>query len=854
MATPPFGGILEAAIKEDAQGATQQLASGIEIAPRFFCCISGLAGGPLYPTGIYKDPIAVLSLSIRQACTGQAVTANYSRSWSPSSTIATWAITWGDGQASGGAWPGVGSVAHPLGGYVLAGTYIVTLTVTDLIGATGEDTMEIEILDCAGVLPPVVVGGPFKVFAGCGASGVWYSEDGALTWVQRSGAGFTNGRVYDLKVNPATIGTPNKEMWAATEYGLFKTIDTGLSWVRISLPIPDDYVGAVAFVPVASITIDTVDSQRVFVLGHDTIGGTDYVWLFRTEDGGIFWEYVNIGVPGWQAMAAGVNGTPRTIFIDTDGTPLVGCNTCWIATGCEAFNRALQFAGGAWGFYGIGIDNTVEKYVRTPAGVLWACGQMDDTCGVLASGVIRQVAGAWQNVPGHAFNHAASFSQYAIDMWWDPVRNRLWVVGDSDAAWSLVGYYDGVGWTNTPGGGIGDAPGTGEGQAVVTDSLGNAYVGGNFDFCNGGALQCNNIAKFDLVTGWETLGTDAIGATGQVRALALDADGTWLYIGGTFTGFGGVTVNRFCRYNTGTGAIEACGTGFDASVRSITILDNGTIFVGGGFTTDGDGNAAASVAMYDPIAKQWWPLGTGMSGPVDDTDYDPDTGVLYAVGPFVLADGGVVNYVAQWVIEQATLPINGRAHLLDVDTSGLFVYIGVLDAAGFPAILRVSTELGGLRNLYQPAAGTYGGVRRDPLASSNCWFFGDFGAATKVIHSEIWGSTLTDVTDAGWGAGELVRPVLPSVAAPFDVIAILNTADDAWRSWDYAANWAKQNDTNFPCETAERDFLDDEYVFIGRRGAGAAHLQLSVGGGVGWFERSTGITPNAPITAIQIVE
>jgi hypothetical protein len=66
--------------------------------------------------------------------------------------------------------------------------------------------------------------------------------------------------------------------------------------------------------------------------------------------------------------------------------------------------------------------------------------------------------------------------------------------------------------------------------------------------------------------------------------------------------------------------------------------------------------------------------------------------------------------------------------------------------------------------------------------------------------------------------------------------------------------WTKQDDTNFPANTAERDFIDHEYVFNGRRNAGAAHLQLSVGGGVGWFERSIGITANAPITAIQIVE
>jgi hypothetical protein len=847
VATPPFGAVLEAAIKEEAQGARQQLASGINIEPRFFCCTSGLGDSPWFPTGIYKDPVAVVTLSTRQACTGDAITADYSLSWSPSSTIATWSITWGDGQVSAGAWPGAGSVAHPLGGYVLAGTYIVTLTVTDLLGATGQDTMEITILACAGPLPPVAppaAAAPFIVFAACGASGVWYSDDGGLTWLQRSGALFTNGLVYDLKVNPATIPTANKELWAATEFGLFKTVNSGLSWAWKQLPRPPEY-GALssAVVPVAAITIDTVDPERVFVLGHDNLGGTDYVWLFLTEDGGDSWRSVSIGVPGWEAMAAGLNGDSVGIFIDTDGTPLVGCNTCFIATGCEAINRSIQFTGGAWAAFGVGIDVTVAHYLRDPGGTLWACGQMDDTCGVRATGVIRQVAGAWTDVPGHGFAHADSFSQSADDFEWDTWNNRLYVVGQSDTLWAHFEYWNGAVWTQIPGGGIGDAAGTGDADCLAVDASGRVYVGGNFDFANGGATACGNIARFNpAANNWTALG---VGGNGRVRALALDDDGIWLYIGGSFTTFNGLTVNRFCRYNTGTGDVEQLGTGIDASVYTIEVVET-IVYIGGSFTTDGIGNAANRVATYDTVTQTWGTLGTGMDDIVRDLEYDTDTGILYATGDFLNADGGAVNQVARWVAGQATVPVNGRAHLLDVDSSGQYVYIGLLNASGFPAIVRVSTQLAGLTTLYNPGAGSYGGVRRDPFHSSVVWIFGNFGAASKAIYGQNWGATLTDITDGGWGAGELVRPILPSTSQVLDLVAILNTAQDSVRSWDGGVTWTKQDDTNFPANTAERDFIDHEYVFV--------HLQLSVGGGVGWFERSTGITANAPITAIQIVE
>ena len=172
MATAPFGPVLEAALKTSIQGGTFTMNSGPVVNPRFFCCLSGTT------VGVPKDPVAMLIPTATVICTATAISVDYSQSWSPSSTINSWSVAWGDGQVSAGAWPGAGTVAHPLGGYVLPGTYTITLTTTDLLGATGLDTVQITVLDCA-VVPP---GAMAMMYAGCGSSGVWYTDSGGLNW------------------------------------------------------------------------------------------------------------------------------------------------------------------------------------------------------------------------------------------------------------------------------------------------------------------------------------------------------------------------------------------------------------------------------------------------------------------------------------------------------------------------------------------------------------------------------------------------------------------------------------------------------------------------------------------------
>jgi hypothetical protein len=167
-----------------------------------------------------------------------------------------------------------------LGGYVLPGTYKVVLTVVDMLGARGTDTQEIEAIDCD-------TGPDLELYGSCGASGVWHSVDAGVSWDDVSTETLLDTEVYDLKVNPFTIGTDHLELWAASELGLYKTIDAAGSWAKVILPSPDG-----GLIPVVrSIVCSTVDPSEIYALADRVTGG---VWLYRTIDSGLTWTHVQL--------------------------------------------------------------------------------------------------------------------------------------------------------------------------------------------------------------------------------------------------------------------------------------------------------------------------------------------------------------------------------------------------------------------------------------------------------------------------------------------------------------------------------------------------------------------------------
>jgi len=95
--------------------------------------------------------------------------------------------------------------------------------------------------------------------------------------------------------------------------------------------------------------------------------------------------------------------------------------------------------------------------------------------------------------------------------------------------------------------------------------------------------------------GWKTING---GMNGPVFALAIAPDGT-LYVGGSFTTAGGFTVNHVAKWsNTSWSPVE---TGMDDTVLSLAVAPDGTLYAGGYFTTAG-GTTAIRIAKWNRMA------------------------------------------------------------------------------------------------------------------------------------------------------------------------------------------------------------------------------------------------------------
>lgn len=233
--------------------------------------------------------------------------------------------------------------------------------------------------------------------------------------------------------------------------------------------------------------------------------------------------------------------------------------------------------------------------------------------------------------------------------------------------------------------------------AVAPD--GTVYVGG--EFSTAGGVSAEGIAKWNGTT-WSALG---VGLRGGVSALAIAPDGTlyaagdvvraadgsadigvvkwngttWsslefknnakkdytqskyitaltvapdgtLYVGGEFTTAGGVSANHIAKWSGNTWS--SLGTGMNANkdsglpVFALAVASDGTLYAGGNFHTAGGVNAN-NIAKWNGTV--WSSVGSGMDtkGGVSALAVAPD-GCLYAGGGFVTAGGVKANCVARW--------------------------------------------------------------------------------------------------------------------------------------------------------------------------------------------------------------
>ena len=814
--TAPFGPVLEAALKENVQGGRLCAYKGVQVHPQFYCCLSGTS------VGVAKDPVAMLFLSADRVCIGDAITADYSNSWSPSSTLATYSIDWGDGNVSGAAWPGAGTVAHPGGGYALAVTYTVTLTVTDLLGATGIAQVQVEVIDCT--LAEI------DVFAGCGDSGPWKSEVGGISWSDVSYGVLSGVRIHDIKANWFTIGTESVEVWAATEDGVY-TSTAGSVWARKALSLPGAY--SVEPVPV-SIVCSKYDPLEVYVLATS---GAGVSWLYRTVDAGETWTYVAVGPMGLgEPDGGGVNNDVNAMYWDASTDRMYVGGWCWFPTGTYAFNRAGYWQDDVWDSVGEGVDSIVKAIAKDNTGGIWWGGSFSNVDGFASNKCARWTGVLWQDrsLAGWG-NDVLALEMYGPYMYVAGQNNLETVCRWRGGAWEIIG------------------PSNGHGYALHAAGS-RLYCGGTFSTMDGDTV--NYIAKWNGVD-WDEL---AGGVSTTVLAVASSEDNLEIYVGGLFaaagTGGGAITAHHFAVFDEVTNSWSSLSIGdeeLNGNVYAIAVSEADDVYIGGSFTATTGGTTLNRIARWDRATDTWVPVGSGFNGTVRSLEFDED-GILWVGGSFTQdGDGNAVLYIAQLTAGAATPATVGRTYLTDMSADGQYVYIALIDGGANPALLRIGYELAGLVNIHVPGTGTWGGVVADPFYSNILWMFGDFGAE-KVLVSDDWGSTDDDRTDATWNIAEVVRPLLPSAWNSNDVAVVLNFANDCWRTRDFGAAWAKQSDTAFDCDCGARDPFEPENIWIGREDNGASHIQYSPNVGVNWEERSAGFTANAIVTALQVTK
>lgn len=327
----------------------------------------------------------------------------------------------------------------------------------------------------------------------------------------------------------------------------------------------------------------------------------------------------------------------------------------------------------------------------------------------------------------------------------------------------------------------GFSPGTGVNNRVdaLVVTATRLYLGGYFSTYNGVARS--RIAAADPTTGLLDAGFDpgtgfGIGI-GSVHALAPNASGTRLFVGGNFATYGGTARPRLLAVDAATAAIDVTfnpGTGPNDVVRALAV--SGTVLhVGGDFSTYG-GIARTNVASI-----------VSATGTLD-TAFSPGTGPNSAV--YALALNGTRLYVGGFftsfsgaarprlaaldtttgALDTGFLPGTGPdGAVLSMAVVGTRLFIGgdftTYAGASRPRIAAVSPTTAGLDTGFVPGTGADASVRALATDGTRVYLGGDFtlynGAARARVAAVNPTTGALDPTFAvGTGANGQVRSLL----------------------------------------------------------------------------------------------
>lgn len=225
-------------------------------------------------------------------------------------------------------------------------------------------------------------------------------------------------------------------------------------------------------------------------------------------------------------------------------------------------NNIAHWDGTSWHDLGGGTDSTVLSLYIDNAGTLYAGGNFRKAGGLDA-------------------NYAATWS--IADQKWSPI-----VV---DSANGLDG-----------------------GVAAIVPAYEGVFMGGGFT--KAGKVEANKVVG--LINGkWENLGEGVSGVNAYISAISSNDYSTEVTVGGSFSKAGSISTPNIALYRPATRKWEAYGAGLSGTVHALTTSElsfkfNAEAIACGEFVRSGT-TTVDHIAVYRE--GEWGPLGSGLNGP-----------------------------------------------------------------------------------------------------------------------------------------------------------------------------------------------------------------------------------------------
>jgi trimeric autotransporter adhesin len=414
----------------------------------------------------------------------------------------------------------------------------------------------------------------------------------------------------------------------------------------------------------------------------------------------------------WNSLSSGTNGWVYALAVY--GGDLYAAGSFTTAGGAPA-SRIARWNGSSWSAVSGGVDATAYA-LAVFQNELYVGGGFSLAGGAPAARVARWNGGTWATagagIAGGPFGGAVfAFEEYDLDGV-GPAAASLLVGGNfsfaGGASVSRIAAWDGFAWSApVPSAGF-SATGA-EVNALESDGA-FLFIGGSFTVAG-----ASNLASFAFGVVAPPTSTN-----GVVRALDCDGAGPVgaggsIVVGGDFTAAGGVIAFGAAEWNGSTPAPLVGGFGGEsATVVDCAVVWNGDVVVGGRFSAAPGNVAAMNVARR--TSGGWVPLGSGLE----------DAGFRV----FDLAVHGGDLYAAYGGSNAA---LGARSRIAKFDGATWTV---IADAIGVGQNFYALESLGGL--LYAAGSFTNGlggfGSPRVAVWNGSTWSGVGAGFATSSVH------------------------------------------------------------------------------------------------------------------------